>query len=55
MFKADDINRLAKVHQSDGGLTIITQNSYGYGDIIRLAAYATKIQQIKNYNNYQGC
>lgn len=46
MFKADDINRLAKVHQSDGGLTIITQNSYGYGDIIRLAAYATKIQQI---------
>jgi len=45
MSKAEFI-RDAKVHENDNGLEIITQNSYGYGDIIRLASYASKTQKI---------
>ena len=37
----DDNLVKAKIHVDDGsGLLIITQNSYGYGDIIRLMSYA---------------
>ena len=42
----DDFLKAAKVHERSDGLEIITQNSYGYGDIIRIAAYATKIQKL---------
>lgn len=45
MYK-DELFKAAKIHEKGDGLEIITQNSYGYGDIIRIAAYATKIQQI---------
>ena len=44
MFKAE--LQAAKIQHNNDGLEIITQNSYGYGDIIRLAAYATKIQKL---------
>lgn len=44
MFK--DNLQAAKIQETNNGLEIITQNSYGYGDIIRLAAYATKIQKL---------
>jgi len=42
----DEFIKGAKIHENDNGLEIITQNSYGYGDIIRLASYATKIQKL---------
>lgn len=45
MYKGEFL-KAAKVHEKGDGLEIITQNSYGYGDIIRLAAYATKIQKL---------
>jgi hypothetical protein len=37
----------AKIHtQESGDLLIITQNSYGYGDIIRLMAYAKELMSL---------
>ena len=45
MSKAELIKH-AKIHENDNGLEIITQNSYGYGDIIRLTSYASKIQRL---------
>jgi len=38
-----DYLKAAKIHLEGDGLRIITQNSYGYGDIIRLMAYARGI------------
>lgn len=36
----------AKLQRVGDGLELITQNSYGYGDIIRSVSYATQIQKI---------
>ena len=48
----DDFLKAAKVHERSDGLEIITQNSYGYGDIIRIAAYATRIQKLTEKQTY---
>jgi len=36
----------AKIHIEGDGLRIITQNGYGYGDIIRLMSYAERLAEI---------
>jgi len=38
-----DYLKAAKIHIEGDGLRIITQNSYGYGDILRLMAYARSL------------
>ena len=47
MIGIDQLILGAKLQRVGDGLEIITQNSYGYGDIIRSVSYATEIQ--KNY------
>ena len=39
-----------KLQKSDDGYEIITQNSYGYGDIIRTMAYAKSIKYLIGSN-----
>ena len=38
-----DYLKAAKIHMEGDGLRIITQNSFGYGDILRLMAYAKSL------------
>ena len=46
MIGIDQLILGAKLQRVNDGLELITQNSYGYGDIIRLVSYATQIQKM---------